>query len=210
MKRPNITILAVLTLIIIAVVVQLSRKGGNSPASSDPTAYHQPTDGENQAGKPRPRDPQGASGPAVRIDEPYDKKLYTPVLYATPPAGDDGTRAYVRVPSTSSRKKLSPNQSGEFPPMPAGLLETVAARIDLPDSIPGTPVAITILDGGTFPGEGDSEASRLLKVEKWGGVEFRFTTSGNDGHHRLRILPSGGKLRILDFYATKDSSSESL
>jgi hypothetical protein len=206
MKKSTIALLAVLALIVIAVIYRPAGKGDASPASPAPTVSQRPS----ADGKPRPRDPQGASGPAVRIDEPYDKKLYTPVLHSATLSGDDGTRAYVRVPSTSSRKRLSPNQLGEFPPMPAGLLETVAARIDLPDSPPGTPVAVTILDGGNFPGEGESDASRLLKVEDWGGVEFRFTTSRNDGHHRLRVQPSGGRLKIIDFYATKNSSSENL
>ena len=148
--------------------------------------------------------------PPVTLNEAFDKKLYKAVSYETLLSGDDGSRAYVRVPSTNSRLRLTPNQLGEFPVQPAGLQETVVVRVDLPDANPGDPVAVTILDGGTFPGEAENDASRLIKVEKWGGVSFQFTTSQNDGHHRLRVQPSGGRLKIVDFYATKNSSSENL
>jgi hypothetical protein len=203
--------LAFLVLLLIAAVVtwKLSRPSTEpaTAAHADPAATRTGSAG-NDRGKASSRDLPDA--PPVTLNEAFDKKLYKAVAYETRPSGDDGSRAYVRVPSTNSRLRLAPNQLGEFPVQPAGLQETVAVRVDLPDANPGDPVAVTILDGGTFPSETETQASRLIKVEKWGGVSFQFTTSPNDGHHRLRVQPSGGRLKIVDFYATKNSSSENL
>ena len=204
--------LAVFVILLIAAVVtwKLSRPDTDKETtdSSEDSATSRTGAAGNDRGKVSSRDLPDA--PPVRLDEAFDKKLYKAVAYETLLSGDDGSRAYVRVPSTKSRLRLAPNQLGEFPVQPAGLQETVAVRVDLPDANPGDPVAVTILDGGTFPGEDENEASRLIKVEKWGGVSFQFTTSQNDGHHRLRVQPSGGRLKIVDFYATKNSSSENL
>jgi hypothetical protein len=146
----------------------------------------------------------------VLLDEPFERNLYKAINYSEQPATVDSSRAFVRVPSTSSRLRLMPNEYGEFPVQATGLGETVAVRMEISDAKPGTPVAVTIMDGGTFPGGSDSDASRLIKVEDWGGISFQYTTSSNAGHHRLRVLPSGAHLKILDFYATKNSSSENL
>ncbi len=204
--------LAVLVILLIAAVVtwKVTRPSAkpSTTATEESGEKSSPGSSNNPRGKVSSRDVHNA--PPVSLDEVFEKKLYTPVAYETRPSGDDGTRAYVGVPSTNSRLRLTPNQLGEFPVQPAGLQETVAVRVDLPDANPGDPVAVTILDGGTFPGEAENNASRLIKVEKWGGVSFQFTTSQNDGHHRLRVHPSGGRLKIVDFYATKNSSSENL
>lgn len=204
--------LAIFLLLLIAVVVAWKMYRPDLEAGA--TALAEDTGKTRSASSQKSRgkvsDRELTDAPPVTLNEVFDKKLYQAESYETRPSGDDGSRAYVRIPSTNSRTRLTPNQLGEFPVQPAGLLETVAVRVDLPDSKPGTPVAVTVMDGGTFPGEGENDASRLIKVEDWGGVSFEFTTSQNDGHHRLRVQPSGGRLKIVDFYATINSSSESL
>ncbi len=135
------------------------------------------------------------------MDEKFDASLYMTVNHLDGPIPSPD-RLFVRVPSTSSRVELVPNSQNEFPVQPAGLKETVALRVAFPDLDPGTPVAVVILDGGSFPSQ--KEVSQLIEVEKWGGVEFQFTTSANLGHHRLQVSPRGHLPKLLDIYAASD------
>lgn len=169
---------------------------------------------EDQPAKIRPAKIRSATRGGVRsssrtpvtLDEEFDRSLYQAVNYTEgKAAGDDGTRVYVRVPSTFSRVALTPNSFGEYPVQPAGLEESVALRLSFPGVKPGTPVSVAILDGGSFPVE--KGMSRILNVEKWGGIAFHFTTSENYGHHRLRIQPRGKAIKLVDIYATEKSSN---
>lgn len=109
--------------------------------------------------------------------------------------------AYVQIPSTNRRVALQPNSLGEYEAQPTLTEETVGVRLRIEDVLPGTPVAVVILDGGSFPD--GSGPSKIIKVGSDSQIAFRFTTSANIGYHRLRILPSGGTARMLDFTASK-------
>ena len=138
---------------------------------------------------------------AVQLDEDFKPSLYKKVSASRGSSNDSNrAQAYVRIPSSSTRVVLTPNQIGAFPIQSAALEETVAVRLELSEAKPGTPVSVVILDGGSFPEE--LGVSRLLTVEKWGGVNFQYTTSSNDGHHRVKVQPSGKSPQILDFYAS--------
>ena len=138
---------------------------------------------------------------SVLLEEPFKESLYKKIASRSGnPAGKAAARAFVRVPSTASRVSMTPNQLGAFPLQPAAIKETVAIRLQLSDAQPGTTVSVIILDGGSFPKE--LGMSRLLTIEKWGGVTFQYTTSANDGHHRVKVQPSGKSPKILDFYAS--------
>jgi len=137
----------------------------------------------------------------VKLNEDFNPALYRTVDYKHGEniSGDDQSRAYIGIPSTSQRVMLTPNQLGEYPLQPADMKETLAVRLVFKDIAPGTPVAVSILDGGSFPS--NETSSRLLEIQKWGGVSFKYTTSANPGHHRLRVQPRGHPIKILDFYA---------
>lgn len=140
----------------------------------------------------------------VALDETFDASNYKNLDYlpGSFAAGDDGTRAYLRIPSTRTRVSLAPNSMGEYPIQAAGLRESVGIRLIFPDIAPGTPVAVAILDGGSFP---ESKGfSRIVRVEEWGGIDFQFETSANLGHHRLQVLPRGKTPKTLDFYAAQN------
>ncbi len=109
--------------------------------------------------------------------------------------------AYVQIPSTNRRAALPPNSHGEYETQPTLTEETVGVRLRIEDVSPGTPVSVVILDGGSFPdGTGPS---KIIKLGSDSEVSFRFTTSANIGRHRIRVLPSGGTARLLDFTASK-------
>lgn len=199
---------AAAVLVIAAVAVFWVNRGAGPDGDQNPdtgSVAEQNTGNANDvtADTRSPRKRISQAPTPVDLDEEFDPKLYKPVTLSSPkPSTDDGSLAYVSIPSTSLRKALVTNRYGEYPPLPAALNETVSVRLELPNLDPDTPVSITILDGGVFPeAEG---ASQLLTTEQWGGIAFRYTTSGNNGHHRIRIQPHGQRVKVLDFYADKD------
>lgn len=132
---------------------------------------------------------------------------FNPATYQRRPMGDGTSAAtgadiaYVQIPSTNRRAALPPNSHGEYETQPALTEETVGVRLRIEDVSPGTPVSVVILDGGSFPdGTGPS---KIIKLGSDSQISFRFTTSSNIGHHRIRVLPSGGTARLLDFTASK-------
>lgn len=109
--------------------------------------------------------------------------------------------AYVQIPSSNRRAALPPNSIGEYEAQPTLTGETIGVRLRIEDVSPGTPVSIVILDGGVFPD--GSGPSKVIKLGHESEISFRFTTSANIGHHRIRVLPSGGTARLLDFVASE-------
>lgn len=131
---------------------------------------------------------------------------FNPASYQRRPLVDgtttptDSAIAYVQVPSTNRRTALLPNNLGEYEAQPTLTGETVGVRLRFDDVAPGTPVAVVILDGGSFPD--GSGPSQVIKLGRDSLISFRFTTSANNGYHRIRVLPSGGTARLLDFTAS--------
>ncbi len=109
--------------------------------------------------------------------------------------------AYVQIPSSNRRTALIPNSVGEYEAQPTLTEETVGVRLRIEDVAPGTPVSVVILDGGSFPD--GSGPSKIIKLSSDSLISFRFTTSANSGYHRVRVLPSGGTARLLDFTASE-------
>jgi len=197
MKNRSFLIVASLALLV-ALVFIFKSPDTDSPASS---AGSDLVDSQQGGGFSERQPSSGMSAGPVTLDEEFDASLYTTINHLDgPPSSPD--RLFVRVPSTSSRLKLLSNSQNEFPVQPAGLEETVALRITLPDVKSGTPVAVVILDGGTFPSE--KPPSKAVDVQKWGGIEFNFTTSANLGHHRIQVTPRGHSSKLLDIYAASD------
>lgn len=116
-------------------------------------------------------------------------------------APSDAAIAYVQIPSTNRRTALLPNSHGEYEAQPTLTGGTVGVHLRIEDVAPGTPVSVVILDGGSFPdGAGPS---KIIKLGRDSQISFRFTTSANIGYHRIRVQPSGGTARLLDFTASE-------
>lgn len=164
-----------------------------SPAASEDTSSALRT-----KSKERPAD----ASLTGKLDEDFN-----PANYQRQAMGESGSNAsnaaiaYVQIPSSNRRAALPPNSMGEYEEQPTFTEETVGVRVRIEDVPAGTPISVVILDGGTFPGE--SGPSKIIKLERNSEISFRFTTSANIGHHRIRILPSGGRPRILDFTASE-------
>lgn len=115
-------------------------------------------------------------------------------------APNNAAIAYVQIPSTNRRAAILPNPYGEYEAQPTLTGETVGVRLRIEDVPPGTPVSVVILDGGSFP-DGSGPA-KIIKLGRDALLSFRFITSENIGHHRIRVLPSGGTARVFEFTAS--------
>lgn len=204
---------ALLALCVIAALSAVYWSGGRSHPVADKAAQPVPSGGVPVAAG-------GATGDAAevprtkRAERPADAsrtgKLdddFNPAAYQRRSMGDGtsavtgAASAYVQIPSTNRRAALLPNSLGEYEPQPTLTEETVGVRLRIEDVAPGTPVSIVILDGGSFPD--GSGFSKVIKLGSDSQISFRFTTSSNIGFHRVRVLPSGGTARLLDFTASK-------
>jgi hypothetical protein len=136
-----------------------------------------------------------------KLDDDFDPASYQrrPVV-GDPGVTSDAAIAYVQIPSTNRRTALIPNSLGEYEAQPTLTGETVGVRLRIEEVAPGTPVAVVILDGGSFPD--GSGPSKVVKLGRDSLISFRYTTSENIGYHRIRVLPSGGTARVFDFTAS--------
>lgn len=125
---------------------------------------------------------------------------FKPYLYpgGTPYYDGEPVTAYVRVPSSRRQQALTVNQAGEFPRMQTEPGETVQIRLAFTETVPDTPIALTVHDGGAIEGRHQATALRLDAARQLG---FSFTVSTNPGLHRVTVLTPKGETKTLEFWA---------
>ncbi|MGL4400955.1 MAG: hypothetical protein ACRCXD_13880 [Luteolibacter sp.] len=171
------------------------------PSETVSNRANNPPDSVQEIPRTKSAERPADSSQTGRLDDDFNPTSYQ----RRPPVDEtstlsDAAIAYVQIPSSNRRTALLPNVLGEYEAQPTLTGETVGVRLRIEDVAPGTPVAVVILDGGSFPGS--SGPSQVIKLGRDSQISFRFTTSENIGYHRIRVLPSGGTARVFDFTAS--------
>lgn len=189
-----------------------SRQTGGQPTSVSATSK---ATSKQSAGRPVGNSSKGTSAPERRVTpatvrpvirgssnfiQASELSTFKPYLYpgGTPYYDGEPVTAYVRVPSSRRQQALTVNQAGEFPRMQTEPGETVQIRLAFTETVPDTPIALTVHDGGAIEGRHQATALRLDAARQLG---FSFTVSTNPGLHRVTVLTPKGETKTLEFWA---------
>ncbi len=170
-------------------------------------------------------------GTAARAEPVQSAELprFKPVLYTEGQPFYEGepVTAYVRVGSTGRQVALTVNQGGEYPQLLTEPGEEVQIRLAFTRTPPGSPIALTVQDGGLLnvseggiavpptssaaPQGKESEGMQsrppdparstagILDAQRQ--IGFAFRVSGNPGIHRVTVGSPSGETKVLEFWA---------